>query len=516
MAARAGARGLAAQRHATGHDPSPTGGRVSPPAALLRRFVAGLAVAVPCACHAQPPAAAPRSYSFDAAQQRVTEQSSGLAAARAGAEASRGTAAALDAGGMPVVSLGAQAMRYRKTIEVALDTLRAQAQAAVNGFLASLPTALPPLPDNVLAGVVPDALRLRVTENIWRPTLTVAWPLYTGGRIEAGQRAAQAGVRQADAETLAVQDTLGLELVLAYFGQQLAAHTRDTSRDNLRRFELHLDNARKRETQGVMSKGQRLQMEVAHNAAARQALRAQNDFESAQTLLKRLLREEGPVQPATPLFVASAPLPAVQAYVDGTLELSPTLARLRALRDMAHSGVQVADAAWRPQVYGFGSYNLNSRHALLPDPDWIVGVGVHFTLSGNIDRSQAQGAARARERQAALAVEQATLDAQTLVERSWHGVETARQQFLLLDTNLVSAEENLRVQGLAFREGEAAAAALIDAQVALSVARTQRAAAAFEYDVALAQLLAAAGRLGDFSRHLAQADLRLPLPNTAP
>jgi hypothetical protein len=64
---------------------------------------------------------------------------------------------------------------------------------------------------------------------------------------------------------------------------------------------------------------------------------------------------------------------------------------------MARSCVQSADAAWRPQVSGFGSHNLNSRHALLPDPDWIVGIGVHFTLSGNIDRSQAQGAARARE-----------------------------------------------------------------------------------------------------------------------
>ncbi len=484
--------------------------------ALLRRCVACLAVALPWACQAQLPPATPRSYSFDAAQQRATEQSSSLAAARAGAEASRGTAAALDAGQLPVVSLSAQVLRYQKTIDIALDTLRAQAQAAVDGFLASLPMALPPLPGSVLAGVVPDALQRRVTENIWRPTLTVAWPLYTGGRIEAGQRAAQAGVRQADAETLAVQDTLGLQLVLAYFGQQLAAHTLDTSRDNLRRFELHLDNARKLEAQGVLSKGQRLQMEVAHNAAARQALRAQNEFESAQALLTRLLREEGPVQPVTPLFVASAPLPAVQGYVDGTRELSPTLARLRAVRDIAHSGVQSADAAWRPQVVGFGSTNLNSRHALLPDPDWIVGVGVHFTLSGNIDRSQAQGAARARERQAALAVEQATRDTETLVERSWHGVDTARRQFLLLDTNLVAAEESLRVQGLAFREGEAAAAALIDAQVALSVARTQRAAAAFEYDVALAQLLAAAGRLGDFNRHLAQADLRLPLPNISP
>lgn len=86
-------------------------------------------------------------------------------------------------------------------------------------------------------------------------------------------------------------------------------------------------------------------------------------------------------------------------------------------------------------------------------------------------------------RQAEAALEQAGRDMETLVARSWHGVETARRQFLLLEANLVAAQENVRVQSVGFREGEAAAAAVIDAQVALSVAQTRRAAAAFEYDV---------------------------------
>lgn len=473
-----------------------------------------LAGAWACAALAQP--AASRAYSFDEARQRAGEQSAGIAAARAGAEASRGTAAALAAAQWPVVSVDAQYLRYRKTVEIALDSLRAQAQAAVDGFLSSLPIPLPSLPEGVLGAVVPDALRLRTTDNVFRPTLTVAWPLYTGGRIEAGQAAAQAGVRQADAEIRAVQDTLGLELVLAYFGQQLAAQTLATSRENLARFELHLDNARKLEAQGVIPKAQRLQVEVARSAAERQLLRAQHEHDAAQTALQRLLREEGAVRTTSPLFVATAPLPPLQSFSDDARELSPTLARLRAVRDIAASGVQAADAGWRPQVYGFGSYNFNARHALLPDPDWIVGVGVHFTLSGNLDRREAQGAARARQRQADIAIEQATRDTETLVQRSWQGVDTARRQFLLLDTHLAAAEENLRVHALAFREGEAAAAALIDAQVNLSVARTQRALAAFEYDVALAQLLTAAGRQGEFARLAEQADLRLPLPPASP
>lgn len=461
-------------------------------------------------------AAEPRPYSLEAAWQRAAEQSAGLTAARAGAEASRGTAAALASARWPVVSLNAQYLRYQKSVDVALDGLRAQAQAAVDGFLGSLPVALPPLPAPVLGAVIPDALHARVADSVWRPTLTVAWPLYSGGRIEAGQAAAAAGARQADAEVLQVQDTVALELVLAYFGQQLTAQVWATGRENLARFDLHLANARRLEQQGVIPRAQRLQVEVARNAAERQALRAQHEHEAAQTLLARALREEGAVRLTTALFVATAPLPPAPGYLDGARERSPMLARLRALREVASSGVQAADAGWRPQVYGFGSYNFNARHALLPDPDWIVGVGLNFTLSGSVDRREAQAAARARERQADVALEQAGRDTETLVERSWLAVETARRQFLLLEANAEAADENLRVHGLAFREGEATAAAVIDAQVAVSVVQTQRAAAAFEYDVALARLLAAAGRLGEFLQHQARADRPLPLPAAGP
>jgi outer membrane protein TolC len=91
-------------------------------------------------------------------------------------------------------------------------------------------------------------------------------------------------------------------------------------------------------------------------------------------------------------------------------------------------------------------------------------------------------------------------------------VETSRRQFMLLGANITAAEENVRVHTLGFREGQATATELIDAQVALSVALTQRAAAAYEYDLALAQLLAASGRMNDYAQHIARADQRMSAP----
>ena len=475
-----------------------------------------LLAAAAIAAHAQPAASA-RSYTFGAAQERLAATSSGMSAARAGVDASRSSADAVSGLNLPILSVDAQYFRYQKSLEIPLAAARNLVSSAINGFLASSPLAPLVAPQvgglvNNALGQIPDSVSGTVTENIWRPTLTLLWPLYTGGMSSATLDAAQAQARQAEAELMAYSDTLGLQLVASYFGQQLAAQVVATSRQNLDRFQLHYDNALKMERQGVLSKAQRLQMEVARNAAERQLLRAQNEYETAQAVLTRLLREGSAVQPVTPLFAQSQPLEPVQSFIDSGRANSPTLARLAALRDVSRSGVKAAQSLALPKVYGFGSYNFNSKNAVLPDPDWIVGVGLHYTLFSNVDRKSAEGAARAREQQADAAMEQAGTDIETVIVRSYQGVETSRKQFLLLATNIEAAEENVRVHALGFREGQANATELIDAQVALSVAQTQRAAAAYEYDLALAQLLAASGRMDDYPQHIARADQRMSAP----
>ncbi|MEB0303661.1 TolC family protein, partial [Mucilaginibacter sp. 5C4] len=70
------------------------------------------------------------------------------------------------------------------------------------------------------------------------------------------------------------------------------------------------------------------------------------------------------------------------------------------------------------------------------------------------ERAAADGAAEIRK----------TIATQTI--RAYDLTETARRTFLSLDSSVAAAEENLRVQELSFREGEATSAAVIDAQAA--------------------------------------------------
>ena len=461
-----------------------------------------------------------RGLSFSAAQEQLLSNSDNLASAKAGLRARQDQADAVRALGSPSVFLDAQVLRYRKTIDISLDPAKQLVQSSVDGFLASLPGLLPGLPTSVidqitngvdqgLAGALaglPSSARLRTEETLFRPTVTAVAPIYTGGLITATKEAAKAGVRQADAELAASADLTVLRLVQAYFGQQLAAQVLQVSTENRDGFERHFQDALKIEREGFISKAQRLQVQVARDAAQRQYERAAGEYENARTSLAQLLKEKAPVQPTSPLFVNTAPLEPASQFVDSALANQPELKKLGAMRDQAAQGVKAVQATQKPKVYGFAEYNLNQDDALLIEPDWIVGLGVHYTLLSGLNRGKAVSAARHREVQADMAVSAARTALETLTLRAHRQVETAQRQYALLAINMEAARENLRLHDLAFREGQANAAEVIDARVALSIAETQRAAAAYEYDLTLAELLSASGRIQEYGDYVARAD----------
>lgn len=464
------------------------------------------------------------ALSFTAAQEQLLARSDSLAAARAGLRASQDQADAVRMLGTPSVFLDAQLLRYQKTIDIPLDPAKELVQSSVDGFLASLPALLPNVPGGLLDAIsnnvsqglssvlsgVPGAARLSTEQTLFRPTVAAVAPIYTGGLITATKAAANAGVRQADAELASAADLAVLHLVQAYFGQQLAEQVLAVSTENRDGFERHYQDALKFEREGFISKAQRLQVQVARDAAVRQFDRAAAEYETSRSVLAKLLDEPGAVQPTSPLFVATTPLEPAQTYIDAALADQPELRKLDALHEQAAQGVKVAQAAQRPKVYGFAEYNLNREDAFLIEPDWIFGVGVHYTLLSGLNRGKAVSAAREKEQQASHAVQAARNALETATLRAHRQVETARRQHASLAINIEAAAENMRLQELAFREGQANPSEVIDARVVLSIAQTQRAAAAYEYDLALAELLIASGRMQQYGDYVARSEKATP------
>jgi outer membrane protein TolC len=431
------------------------------------------------------------ALTYAAAQQRIRSNSSLGRAAGYGMQAARAQADVAAGLNRPTVALDAQLIHYRKTFDLSLgDTLDLPGvpgdvlQSVGQRLEAALPEIFAALPQDV---------RLQVDDTTFRPTVTALQPIYTGGAIPALRRAAAANVDLAQAKQQEAVSLEDVNLARAYFGQVLAAEALKIARETRDGFDLHLRNARLLESQGVLSHAQTLQVEVARDAAQRQVNRAELEHDNAVASLARVVDTNGPVVPTTPLFVNRDPIGPAGVFLDQASQTNARLAQAQAGRDLAEAGADLAASRMKPSVYAFGTYNLNPDDALPTEPDWAVGIGARYTLISTVDRRRMLGAARAQASAAAEVERQARDDARLLVTRAYNQAELARRQFLSMDSSLEAASENLRVQEVGFREGEATAASVVDARNLLGAARLQRAAAAYEYDLSLAALLAASG-----------------------
>lgn len=460
--------------------------RLSCPRTRMHRALgaAGLALlaSLPLAAAAQ--TSAPPALEWEQARQRLEQVSDALAAADAGVRNKEELQEATRLLRLPEITGEVRRLQFQKTLTLPLGSLAPVAEAY---------------------GIDSP---LSFTERDWRtrPVVTAVLPLYTGGLIPAAQRAAGAASEQAGAEREAQRQSLTVQLAQAYFGQRLAGQAVVVRRDVRDGLNRHLSDAEKLEREGFATRAQRLQATVARDKAEREYQKTLNDLATLKAALATLLRSGGDVQPLSPLFVQRTPLEPVTSFERTAQARQPQIARLRAIVAQAEQGVRVQQAKLKPTIFLFGQYDFRRRDEMLTDPDWAFGIGLKYTFLSPNSRPAQISAARAQQEQAEAGLREAENQVALGVRKAWNELETARQQFVLLDSSIAQADENLRLQELAFREGQATSLDVIDARLGLGGARVERAQAAYQYDIALAQLLEVSGQMDRFEDYRRRAD----------
>ena len=105
---------------------------------------------------------------------------------------------------------------------------------------------------------------------------------------------------------------------------------------------------------------------------------------------------------------------------------------------------------------------------------------------------------------------QAERDIPTLIEKNWRALENARIQYLSTASSVELARENIRLQTVAFQQGQVTSLEVVDARLNLAKVETQRAQTAYHYVMGLAQLLEARRR----NAWAAWPPRRYPIPVT--
>lgn len=349
---------------------------------------------------------------------------------------------------------------------------------------------------------IPTSIDLYHEEDIGGPraAINAQLPIYMGGAINAKVRAADEAVYESQARTQAQRDTVDTELAQKYFAVQLARSIERLQNEMLHQQELEVRKALRFEKTGTISRLERMAVEVNRDTAKRELLTAQTNRRVAESELAGLLREENVGELKNPLFVVTEDIGTLKSWQDKALGASPVLKSVVAQRRQAEQGVTAAKAAWHPQVYAFANYNMIKHYLTIPEPDWIAGIGLKFTLWDNKDRNASIAAANSLVTKAQAAHDEARNRIQTAVQTAYLKSNEAREAYRLTDSTLSLAKENLRLREKSFSEGLSTADEVNDARTKLLAAEIARRVAAYRFVVAWAMLNAACGDMNAFEQ----------------
>ena len=361
---------------------------------------------------------------------------------------------------------------------------------------------------NVPAAAVPPFLLPVQDELFGRVDVRFTWPLFTGGKIDAARSAADARKADADAALRTVDEGLSTELVRRYFGTRLAGKARDVRAGVLSALDEHVRDARRLEEEGFLSRAERLHADVARSDADRELKGAEHDLALAREALANILTlpgEEAPaLDPTTPLFVVKE-LPPLEELKRDALVANPSLARLAAAGSLSGAGLAAEKARWYPDIAAFGFRELRENGLTLLDPTWAAGLTARWTLFDGFGREKSIVAARERSARVEALSSRARRDVETLVEKKYRESRKALEQVEAFGAALELGRENVRVRKRAFEEGVATSLDVVDARLSLARVELGRLVAARDFDVALAELLEAAGQSERFEALRASA-----------
>jgi outer membrane protein TolC len=422
---------------------------------------------------ATPHAQAPIRLTLDEAVARGLQTSHRLAELDARRAAAEATGDARGAADRPVVSLQGGFTRTNHVTEFTVPSSTGQLR--------------------VLYPDVPDNLRTRID---------LQWPIYSGGRTDALERAARAEADALGQDRLTAQADLKLEITRAFWSIVTARATVQVLEDAVARVEAHLTDVRNRLSVGLVPPNDVLSTEAQRSREQVLLIEARNQLENSTTDLRRLIdvSVDAPIEIDATLDPPPPPAVAPGSLVD---QARTDRSERRALGDRiqgARERETAASAGRLPTMAVTGGYDYarpNPRIFPRVDewwPSWDLGVNVSWSLwdGGRVKAELAEAVASRR------AVEERLLDFDTMltadVRQRRLDLESALAAIPAAEDGVRSATEARRVVGERFAAGVATNTEVLDAQLAVLQSELDRTRAIASARLAAARLDRALGR----------------------
>lgn len=358
-----------------------------------------------------------------------------------------------------------------------------------------IPLGKLPLPG--VGGGGPAKIEIGDDDN-YALVLSAQQPLYTGGKLRNGYRAAEEGVSAEDFRLRQAEAELVLQVEQAYFGLLKVRQIEQVAQQAVAQMEAHVRDVENLYQAGMAAQHDLLKARVQLSNVQVMQLQATNGVQLARVVLCNLLGLplDTEVVPATRLEEGpGGEVPLSEAIQQG-LAKRPELAALEHAAKAAEWGVEIARGQRWPDILLVGNYNLK-RPNRENEPEfyrsWDATLAVQWAVfdgglrTAQVDRARAQLAQLRRT--AAQVRDGIVLE----ITQAYLKLTEAQKRTAATAANVAQAEENFRVTNEKFSQGLATSTDLLDAQTMLTQAKVDYATALADYQIDRAALGKAMG-----------------------
>ncbi|MDW7711375.1 MAG: TolC family protein [Deferrisomatales bacterium] len=342
-------------------------------------------------------------------------------------------------------------------------------------------------------------IRPEVTDN-YAVRTTLRQNVFSWGRVSAAVRAAEAALRQSREELAGAERVVTIQVHDAFYELLLSQRLVEVAEERLEQRERVLDVAQKRFEAGVVNELEVIRARVDVANARTPVIQARNRVRQARSRLNNLMAREQtePLEADGSLEYVPLATLTLEEVVDRAVARRPELAALQAAREVSERNLQIARAEDKPGIDLDAEYGFASRHVDRLDTDrerWGAGLTLRFPLFDGWRTRGLVAQARSQLRDVDLAAsqlrEEITLEAKVALDALAEASEIIPASSL----NIEQAEKALELAETSYRYGVAILLDVSDAQLALTVARTDHARSLRDYMLAKAQVLSVMGDL---------------------
>ena len=326
-------------------------------------------------------------------------------------------------------------------------------------------------------------------------SLTASMPIYTGGKIAGAIKQAKAGYLISEQGVQRAYNEMRNTVTNGYFDMLQADNLQKLGRESVDRLADHLKNVEAQYEVGVVAKVDVLRSQVELANAKQSLIQAENKYQVAEANLNKIVGLPMDTQLKLDNILVYTPYDNDMQYcLDYAAKHRPELEQAKQGVEAAKGALRVAISGHMPQVAASASQNWkDSNWPGDENGNWGVGVTVSMNIfDSGVTTSKIHGA----EADLAKAHEtyRDTVDAVNLdVRTNYLSMREAEKRIDTTKLAVSQAEEDYRIAQLRYMNGVGTNTDVLDAQVALTDAKTNYLQAMYDYNTCKTNLETAIG-----------------------